>query len=111
MNKTTKTRGKSIWALNEAFAACVALVALTSFGAAETATDCGVKPIAALMAERISKAVSAGDLKARFPVRPEMEGMRRLAKLKPLESLKPTLPRTEDNFRRVLREIETRRYR
>ncbi len=64
-----------------------------------------VEPIAALMAERISKAVEADDRKARFSVRPEMEGMRRLAKAKPLESLKPTLPRTAESFRKVLGEV------
>ena len=64
-----------------------------------------VEPIAALMAERISKAVETDDRNARFPVQPEMEGMRRLAKAKPLESLKPTLPRTAESFRKVLGEV------
>ena len=64
-----------------------------------------VEPIAALLAKRIEEAVKAGDRKARFSARPEMDGMRRLAKSKPLESLKPSLPRTAENFRRVLGEI------
>jgi len=64
-----------------------------------------VEPIAALLAKRIEEAVETGDRKAWFSARPEMDGMRRLAKSKPLESLKPSLPRTAENFRRVLEEI------
>ena len=64
-----------------------------------------VAPTAATLADRIEKAVKSGDRKARFPVRQEMEGMRRLAKSKPLESLKPTLPRTAESFRKVLGEV------
>ena len=56
------------------------------------------------MAERLAKAVAAGDRKAAFSDGAEEE---RLAlKAKPLESLKPTLPRTAENFRKVLREVE-----
>ena len=54
------------------------------------------------VAERVAKAVAANDRKAALTVNAERE---RLAlKAKPLESLKPTLPRTEENFRRILRE-------
>ena len=60
-------------------------------------------PRVKVMTERLGKAVAAGDRKAKFAEGAEAE---RLAlKAKPLESLKPTLPRTEANFRRVLREI------
>ena len=61
-------------------------------------------PHAKAVSERIAKAVAANDRKADIKVDAEKE---RLAlKEKPLESLKPTLPRTEENFRKVLREIE-----
>ncbi len=56
------------------------------------------------MTERLAKAVAAGDRMAAFSEGAEKE---RLAlKAKPLESLKPTLPRTAENFRKVLREVE-----
>ena len=56
------------------------------------------------MAERLATAVASGDRKAKFGGDAEQE---RLAlKAKPLESLKPDLPRTEENFRKVLREVE-----
>ena len=56
------------------------------------------------MTERLAKAVAAGDRMAAFSEGAEDE---RLAlKAKPLESLKPTLPRTAENFRRVLRELK-----
>ena len=56
------------------------------------------------MAERLAKAVAAGDRKATFSEGAEQE---RLAlKAKPLESLKPTIARTAENFRKVIREIE-----
>ena len=56
------------------------------------------------MAERLATAVASGDRKAKFGGDAEQE---RLAlKAKPLESLKPTLPRTEENFRKVMREVE-----
>ena len=56
------------------------------------------------MAERLATAVAAGGRKAKFSDNAEQE---RLAlKAKPLESLKPTLPRTEVNFRKVLREVQ-----
>ena len=55
------------------------------------------------VAENLAKAVSAGNRKAAIKVNAEKE---RLAlKAKPLASLAPTLPRSEENFRRVLREI------
>ena len=61
-------------------------------------------PHAKAVSERIAKAVAANDRKADIKVDAEKE---RLAlKARPLESLKPTLPRTEENFRNVLREIE-----
>ena len=57
------------------------------------------------VAEKLAKAVAAGDRKAVIAVKAEEE---RLAlKAKPLESLKPVLPRTEENFRKVLREVES----
>lgn len=50
------------------------------------------------------KAVASGNRKATVKVSAEAE---RLAlKKKPLESLKPVLPRTRENFCRVLREIK-----
>ena len=56
------------------------------------------------MAERLAQAVASGDRTAKFCDNAEQE---RLAlKAKPLESLKPTLPRTEANFRKVLREVQ-----
>ena len=58
------------------------------------------------MAERLAKAVASGDRAAKFGgAAGEAEQMRLALKAKPLESLKPTLPRTEENFRQVLREI------
>ncbi len=55
------------------------------------------------VADRLAKAVAAGDRKAAVTVNAEEE---RLAlKAKPLESLKPSLPRTAGNFRKVLGEI------
>ena len=60
-------------------------------------------PHARAVAERLAKAVSAGDREAEVKLDAEPE---RLAlKKRPLESLKPTLPRTEENFRRVLKSI------
>ena len=56
------------------------------------------------VAERLAKAVSANDRTVNLKVNAEQE--RRALKERPLESLKPTLPRTEENFRKVLREIE-----
>ena len=55
------------------------------------------------MAERLAKAVAEGDRKAE--VRVDAEEVRLALKAKSLESLKPVLPRTEENFRMVLREI------
>ncbi|MBQ7187886.1 MAG: hypothetical protein IJR99_00565 [Kiritimatiellae bacterium] len=59
---------------------------------------------AKVMAERLAKAVASGDRKAKFASGAEEE--RQALKAKPLESLRPTLPRTEANFRKVLREIQ-----
>ena len=59
------------------------------------------------MAERLAKAVAAGDRKVKFGGDAgEAEQMRLALKACPLESLKPTLPRTEANFRKVLREVQ-----
>ena len=55
------------------------------------------------VAGKLAKAVAAGDRKADISVKAEKE---RLAlKARPLESLKPTLPRTAESFRRVMHEI------
>ena len=52
------------------------------------------------VAAKLAKVVAAGDRKADISVKAEKE---RLAlKARPLESLKPTLPRTAESFRRVL---------
>ena len=60
-------------------------------------------PHARKMADRLAKAVASGDRAAKLSEGAEAE---RLAlKAKPLESLKPTLPRTQENFRKVMREI------
>ena len=56
-------------------------------------------------AYRIAKAVKSGDRKAGFSVHPRFAAIRKTAKAKPLESLKPTLPRTKENFVKVLREV------
>ena len=67
-----------------------------------------VAPAMAELAERIAKAVASGDRKAVFPARPGFERIRNDAKSKPLESLKPTRPRTKANFVKVLREVGDR---
>ena len=55
------------------------------------------------VAENLAKAVSAGDRQAKITFNAEQE---RLAlKARPLETLKPTLPRTQESFRRVMRAI------
>ena len=60
-------------------------------------------PHARKMADRLAKSVASGDRTAKLSEGAEAE---RLAlKAKPLESLKPTLPRTKANFRKVMREI------
>ena len=61
-------------------------------------------PHAKAIAANLAKAVADGDRKA--VVKTNAEGARLALKAKPLESLKPTLPRTEENFRKVLREIQ-----
>ena len=55
------------------------------------------------VAGKLAKAVAAGDRKADIAVKAEKE--RQALKARPLESLKPTLPRTAESFRRVMREI------
>jgi hypothetical protein len=56
------------------------------------------------VAAKLAAAVAAGDRAATLTVPANDE---RLAlKAKPLESLKPVLPRTAENFRKVLRDIE-----
>ena len=67
-----------------------------------------VAPAMAELAERIAKAVKSGDRKAGFSVHPRFGAIRKAAKAKPLESLKPTLPRTKENFVKVLREVGDR---
>ena len=64
-----------------------------------------VVPTMAVLSERIAKAVKSGDRKAGFSVHPRFGAIRKAAKAKPLESLKPTLPRTKENFVKVLREV------
>ena len=64
-----------------------------------------VAPAMAELAERIAKAVKSGDRKAGFSVHPRFGAIRKAAKAKPLESLKPTLPRTKENFHKVLRDL------
>jgi hypothetical protein len=55
------------------------------------------------VAERVAKIVAAGDRQA--VIRTNVEARRRALKARALESLKPTLPRTEENLRTVIREI------
>ncbi len=61
-------------------------------------------PHARKMADRLAKVLAAGDRAAKLSE--GAEEARRALKARPLESLKPTLPRTEENFRKVLREVE-----
>ena len=60
-------------------------------------------PHARATAENLAKAIADGDRKARLS--PSAEPERIALKAKPLESLKPTLPRTEENFRKVMRKV------
>ena len=60
-------------------------------------------PHARATAENLAKAVANGDHKARLS--PPAEPERIALKAKPLESLKPTLPRTEETFRKVMRKV------
>ena len=53
------------------------------------------------MADSLAKAVATNDRTAKLSEGAEDE--RKALKAKPLESLRPTLPRTDENFRRVLR--------
>ena len=63
-------------------------------------------PYVKAVAGKLAKAVAAGSRKAVVTVNAEQE---RLAlKEKTLESLRPTLPRTGDNFRKVMRDIAGR---
>ncbi|MBR4171739.1 MAG: hypothetical protein IKR48_08820 [Kiritimatiellae bacterium] len=55
------------------------------------------------VAANLAKAIAADDRKITVSINSEPE--RVALKSKPLESLKPTLPRTEENFRKVMREI------
>ena len=52
-----------------------------------------------------AKAVAAGDRKADFTARPAFEKIRKDAKARPLESLKPTQPCTAERFRKILGEM------
>ncbi len=65
-----------------------------------------VVPTVKAMAERLAKAVESGDRKAAaFTSKPDYDKVRGAAKAKPLESLKPTQPRTAERFRKVLGEV------
>ncbi|MBP5509717.1 MAG: hypothetical protein J6Z49_02235 [Kiritimatiellae bacterium] len=55
------------------------------------------------VAARLAKVVADGDRKASVKIDANKERAALMAR--PLESLKPTLPRTEENFRNVLREV------
>ena len=54
-----------------------------------------------MMAERLAKAVAAGDRKAELFDDPEAE--RRALMARPLESMRPAQPRTEERYREVMR--------
>ena len=60
-------------------------------------------PHARVIAKNLAKAVAEGDREAGFS--PPAEPERLALKERPLESLKPTLPRTEENFRKVMQRI------
>ena len=60
-------------------------------------------PRARAVAERVATAVAADNRK--MVIKGDAEAERLALKAKPLESLKPILPRTQENFRKVLREI------
>ena len=60
-------------------------------------------PHARITAKNLAKAIASGDREARLS--PPAEPERIALKAKPLEALKPTLPRTEENFRKVMRAI------
>ena len=61
-------------------------------------------PHARAVAERLANAIAAKDRKAKIEVESEPE--RIALKERSLESLKPTLPRTEENFRKVMHDVE-----
>ena len=56
------------------------------------------------MAARLKDAVERGDRKA--VIRTDANEERRAVRERPLESLRPTLPRTEENFRKVMHDVE-----
>ena len=62
-----------------------------------------VAPCARALAKRVADAVAAGDRSAKTSV--GAESLRLAAKKRPLESLRPTLPRTQNEFRRVIRDL------
>lgn len=62
-----------------------------------------VVPCARALAKRVADAVAAGDRSAKTSV--DTESLRLAAKKRPLESLRPTLPRTQNEFRRVIRDL------
>ena len=62
-----------------------------------------VAPGAHALAKRIADAVAAGDRDAKISV--DFETLRREAKKRPLASLRPTLPRTQEQFRRIIDDL------
>ena len=61
-------------------------------------------PHARAIAKNLAKAVAEGDREARLS--PPAEPERLALKERPLESLKPRLTRTEENFRKVMHDVE-----
>ena len=62
-----------------------------------------VAPGAHALAKRVADAVAAGDRDAKISV--DFETLRREAKKRPLASLRPTLPRTQEQFRRIIDDL------
>lgn len=62
-----------------------------------------VVPSMRRVAKRIADAVAAGDRDAKISV--DFETLRREAKKRPLASLRPTLPRTQEQFRRIIDDL------
>ena len=58
-----------------------------------------VAPCARALAKRVAEVVAAGDRDAE--IAPGFESLRLAAKERPLASLRPTLPRTQEQFRRI----------